>query len=301
MKSLLKSQKNNFIFFCFIFSLLFSCLARSEISVTDDNNKLIKLASPATRVISLSPHLTELLFAAGAAKQIVGVVRYSDFPGEAKQISRVGDTYRLDMEKILSLEPDLILAWQSGNNPADISLLESLNFKIFVSEPASLDDIAVNLEKIGKLTGNEEMAFESSKDYRFKLASLRSQFSEKNKIKTFYQFWHSPIFTINGNHLISEIINLCGGKNVFADLKILSTQVGLESVILANPDIIIASGIDANRPEWLNEWNKWKTIEAVRHEHLYHIPPDYIQRHTPRILQGAELMCELIDTARNKP
>lgn len=293
-----KKLKNNSQFFYLILLLQFTINVSAELSIIDDTGRSIKVTRPLHHIVSLAPHTTELLYAAGAGDKIVGAVRFSDFPDDAKLIERIGDTYKLDIERIVTLEPDLIIAWESGNSAVEIGQLLSLGYEIYISEPDSLLSIADTISKFGILAGTELAANNSRDDFIHKLKEIRSQYSGRNDISTFYQFWHQPIFTINGKHLISEIIELCGGVNVYADLDILSTQVGLESVLVKNPEVIIASGIGFERPKWLDDWQEWPAIKAVKNRQLYFIPPDIIQRHTPRVLLGAEMMCEYIDKAR---
>lgn len=267
------------------------------VTVTDDQGNNVTLNKPARKIISLAPYTTELLFAAGAGGYIAGAVRYSYFPEAAKLIPRVGDTNKLDLERIISLEPDLIIAWQS-NAAADTEILRSMQIPVYVSEPASLEAIAGSIIDLGKLAGTVATAKQSGKEFLDRLTALKNKYSGKRVITTFYQFWNDPIYTINGDHVISDVIQLCGGKNVFADMPILSAQVSLEAVISTNPEVIIASAIDESRPSWLDGWNRWPELAAVRNHHIYYIPPDIIQRQTPRILQGAEMMCEDLDEAR---
>ena len=281
----------------FIFLLLFPVCSTSAITVTDDRGYVITLKQPSSRIISLAPHTTELLFAAGAGNKIVGAVRYSYYPEQAKSIPRVGDTNNLDLERIISLEPDLIVAWQS-NAMADTEMLRSLNIPIYVSEPESLEAVARSILALGKLSGSVDQAKLASEMFYSRLHRLKMKYSGRTIISTFYQFWYDPIFTINGDHIINDVMQLCGGKNIFAEMRVLSAQVSQEAVISANPEVIVASGIDESRPEWLDQWNEWPQIAAVKNRHIYYIPPDLIQRHTPRILDGAALMCEFIDKAR---
>lgn len=270
------------------------------VTVTDDGGASVTLNRPAARIISLAPYTTELLFAAGAGQKIVGAVRYSYYPEAAKNIPRVGDTNKLDLERIVSLEPDLIIAWKS-NAAADTEMLRNMHIPIYVSEPPSLEAIADTIIDLGKLSGTVETAKLSGKKFLDKLTELKNRYSSKKPvISTFYQFWNDPIYTINGKHVISDVIQLCGGRNVFANMPNVSAQVSLEAVLSANPDVIIASGIDATRPAWLNEWNKWPEIKAVKNHRIYYIPPDLIQRQTPRILEGAAMMCGFLDDARSK-
>lgn len=269
------------------------------ITVIDDQGVTVSLDKPARRIVSLAPHTTELLFAAGAGHYIVGAVRYSYFPEAAKRIPRVGDTNKLDLERIISLEPDLIIAWQS-NAAADTEILRKMHLPIYVSEPASLEAIADSIIDLGKLAGTTETANQAGKKFLDRLTVLRNEYSGKPVISAFYQIWNDPIYTVNGKHIISHIMQLCGGENVFAGMPVLSAQVSLEAVIGANPDVIIASGIDETRPAWLDDWGKWPEMAAVKNNHIYYIPPDLIQRHTPRILDGAAMMCEFLDEARSE-
>jgi iron complex transport system substrate-binding protein len=119
-------------------------------------------------------------------------------------------------------------------------------------------------------------------------------------VEVFYQVWKQPMMTVNGKQIISDAIRLCGGRNVFAALPILAPTVTAEAVIAANPEVIVASGMGEARPEWLDDWRRWKTLAAVAGDNLYFIPPDLIQRHTPRILDGAEQLCLHLETARGK-
>jgi len=269
------------------------------ITVIDDQGINVTLEKPARRIVSLAPHTTELLFAAGAGDYIVGAVRYSYFPEAAKQIPRVGDTNKLDLERIISLEPDLIIAWQS-NAAADTEILRNMHLTIYVSEPASLEAIADSIIDLGKLAGTVNKATLASRKFLDRLSDLKNKYSSRPVISTFYQFWNDPIYTINGEHIISHVMQLCGGKNIFAKMPILSAQVSLEAVISANPDVIIASGIDETRPAWLDDWSRWPKMTAVKNNHIYYIPPDLIQRHTPRVLEGASMMCEFLDEARSE-
>lgn len=270
----------------------------AEISVIDDMGHQVRLEQPAQRIVSLAPHVTEMLFAAGAGEQVVGVVEYSDYPEQAKQIPSVGSYSRLDFERLLALKPDLVVAWHSGN-PAEMrEKVAELGFPVFLSEPRGLDDVADNVEQLAHLAGTEAQAAAAVKDYREQLANLRTNNDAKPPVRVFYQIWDRPLMTISGGHLIGRVIELCGGDNIFTELETLAPQVSLEAVLLADPQIIVASGMAHERPEWLSAWKKWRDLAAVKDDHLVVIHPDIIQRHTPRILQGAQQMCEHLDAVR---
>ena len=266
--------------------------------VTDDLGREVRLAEPARRIVSLAPHVTELLYAAGAGEQMVGAVSYSDYPDAAKGLPRVGGYNKVDVEAVVALRPDLVIGWGEGNRPAERERLQALGIAVFVNDPHSLDDIAHSLERIGQLAGTSKVANAAANDFRERHAALKARYGSQRPVRVFYQVWHSPLMTVNGAHLISEAIRLCGGENVFAALPTLTPRIGTESVLAANPQAIVASGMDAARPEWLDDWRRWSDLTSVRNEHLFFIPPDLIQRHSPRILDGAERLCGQLEEVR---
>ncbi|MBQ14712.1 MAG: cobalamin-binding protein [Gammaproteobacteria bacterium] len=287
-------------------SLLIACLSLLiypslfAAEVMDDDNKLVSLPTPAERIISLAPSLTELLYAAGAGDKLVGVVEYSDFPAAAKSLPIIGRFDMLDTERILELAPDLIVAWRSGNPRAAVRRLQELGLTVYVAEPSELDSIPLHIEKLAILAGTESAANLAAKDFREKLGNLRSDYSPKAPVSTFYQVWDSPLITAGGNELINDIIRLCGGENIFADISLVAPKVSEEAVLVRNPNVIVASGMDIERPEWLDNWKRWPSLTATELNNLFFIPPELLQRHTPRALQGAELMCQYIDQARSR-
>jgi len=281
--------------------LALACLpGRAEVVVTDVGGVRIALAGPARRIVSLSPHITELLFAAGAGSRVVGNVDYGDYPPAAAALPKVGGASRLDLEAIVALKPDLVLGWESGNAPAAISRLRSMGLTVHVSETHRIEDIPGELERIGKMAGTEAAASAAAKAFRQRYARLAARYGRQSQVTVFYQIWKQPLMTVNREQIISDAISLCGGRNVFAQLPILAPTVTVEAVIAANPEAIIASGMDQSRPEWLDDWRRWTTLAAVAANNLYFVPPELIQRHTPRFLDGAEMLCEQLEAARRK-
>jgi iron complex transport system substrate-binding protein len=279
---------------------LLSAVAHAGVSVVDDTGATVTLAQPAKRIVSLAPHVTEMLFAVGAGKQIAGAVDYSDYPEAAKAIPRVGGYSGFDLEAIVALKPDLVVAWRSGNPEGAVEKLKQLGLTIYFSEPRLLDDVAVDMERLGMLTGHVAEGRKAANDYRVELKRLQQRYAGAAKVKIFYQIWNRPLMTINGQHLIGHVIDLCGGQNIFATLPTLAPQVDLEAVLLANPEVIIASGMGYERPEWLDEWKRWPQLAAVKSNSIYVIHPDILNRHSPRILQGAAQMCEQLQEVRRK-
>ncbi|HET9679563.1 MAG TPA: cobalamin-binding protein, partial [Gammaproteobacteria bacterium] len=212
--------------------------ASAQITITDDQGTEITLEKPAERVISLAPHLTEQVYAAGAGNTLVAVSSYSDYPVEAKSLPEVGDAFRVDMEQIVALKPDLVLAWASGTPTAAIQQMRALGFSVAVFEPQSLQDIATNLVTIGRLTGNEASAQQAAKDFFKRLADLRQQYADKTPVRVFFEISARPLFTINGDHFINDVLTLCGGTNIFADLTTLAPAVSMEAVLARDPQAI---------------------------------------------------------------
>ena len=270
----------------------------AEVSVKDDKGNIVTLQQPAKRIISLAPHVTESLFAAGAGGKIIGAVNYSDYPEAAKKIPRVGGYPSADLEKIISLKPDLVIAWPSGNNLKQVDKLAVFGIKVFMSEPRYPQDIANTIQRFGVLAGTEEVASKAASEFLEHYQRLKTKYSHKKKVKVFYQIWNKPIMTINGKHLISEIINLCGGENVFANLKTLTPNISFESVLASKAEVIVSGGMGKAHPEWVDEWRPWSDLPAVKNEQLYFVDPALMQRVGPRILFGADKLCELLEKAR---
>jgi len=280
--------------------LLGAATARAEIIVSDDSGAVIRLAAPARRIVSLAPHVTEVLFAAGAGGRIVGTVEYSDYPEAAKAIRRVGGYSRVDLEAVAALQPDLIIGWRSGNVSAHLDKLKALGLPIYVTQANHIEDIARSIEHFGRLAGSETVADAAAKAFRARLTQLRTRYGGRPPVRVFYQVWKSPLTTVNGEQIISDAIRLCGGVNVFADLVGLAPNVSAEAVLTANPEAIVASGMGEERPDWLDDWRRWTRIDAVARGNLFFIPPSIIQRHTPRLLDGTERLCGHLETARGK-
>ncbi|MBA3032078.1 MAG: cobalamin-binding protein [Gammaproteobacteria bacterium] len=273
---------------------------RADVVVQDDTGTTVRLKNPARRIVSLAPHVTETLFAAGAGAQIVGTVDFSDFPEAARRVPRVGGYSKLDLEAIAALKPDLAIGWASGNSQAHIEKIRALGIPVYLAQPERIEDVARNLERYGELAGTPEAARAAAAGFRARLQALRAQYGMRPKVRTFYQIWKQPLMTVGGAQVITDVIHLCGGENVFADLKPLAPKVTVEAVLAVDPEVIVASGMGEARPEWLDDWRQWKAVTAVKRDNLFFIPPDLIQRHTPRLVEGAARLCAHLETARGR-
>lgn len=288
---------NDVIVFCLMLMLVFMPGA-GAVTVVDDIGRTVRLEKPAERIVSLAPHITENLFAAGIGHRVVGVVSYSDFPAEARKIPAVGGYDNFDAETILALQPDLVVGWKEGNQFHQVERLMELGLTVFVNEPQQLEDVAADITRFGILGGREGEARAVAQEYLNGLSRLRDKYSGLETISVFYQVWPNPLITVTDRQIIGNVIRMCGGSNIFAGLGTPTPQVGKEAVLAKNPDTIIASGMDEARPDWLDEWKHWSFLKATRYGNLFFIDPDIIQRHTPRILLGSRQLCEVLEQAR---
>jgi iron complex transport system substrate-binding protein len=274
--------------------------ARAEIVLRDHTHTEVRLATPAKRIVSLAPNITEIAYAAGAGSRLVGAVDFSDYPAAAKKLPRVGSFSRLDVEAVVALKPDLVLAWDSGNPPASVTQLRKLGIPVFVTEPKTLDDVARDLERYGLLAGTEDTGKAAAHDFRKRLARLEKTYARRKPVRMFYQIWEEPLMTVNGKQIISDVIRLCGGVNVFADLPEIAPIVSIEAVLAANPEAIVAGGMGEKNAAWLEPWKKWPRLKATAKGNLFFIDPNLLQRHTPRMLDGAEQLCKALESTRRK-
>ena len=281
-------------------ALALSSTAHADLSFKDDSGREVRLTSPARRIVTLAPHATEILYAAGAGDRLVGTVDYSDYPPAAQKVPRVGSYDRFDLEAISALKPDLVIAWESGNPAAPVEKMRALGLTVYASQPNRLEDIAGQLERFGQLAGSEAQARGAAEHFRQRLAKLRRDNADKPPVRVFYQIWKAPLMTVGGPQIISSAIQICGGENVFGQLGQMAPTVSVEAVLAADPEAIVATGMGDARPEWLDDWNKWTRMTAVKRGNLFHINPDLLQRHTPRILDGAAQLCADLDVARSR-
>ncbi|MBI2296868.1 MAG: cobalamin-binding protein [Betaproteobacteria bacterium] len=286
-------------FICGFIALLSGCAvaAAQPVVITDDRGKTLALPRPAQRIVTLAPHLAELAFAAGAGARLVGVARFSDFPREALAVTQIGDAARVDVERVLALRPDLVLAWKSGNQAGDVGRLERLGLAVFVTEPARLADIPRVLRAIGLLAGTAPAAERTAVDFERGLQALRVRHGTLPKVGVFYEVWHRPLITVNGAHVISDVIALCGGENVFAAAPTLTPAVSLEAVLAARPEVILGGTRPGGDERFAREWREGP-IAALRALPVFYVDPDLIQRQTPRVLEGARAVCSALEQVR---
>lgn len=272
--------------------LLTACIQKSPVPEAADR--------PAQRIVALSPHLTELAFAAGAGAKLVGVVDFSNHPAPALDLPRVGDAFRLDLEALAAVKPDLILGWPSGNSPTALARLRRLGYRVAEMEPRQLADVADQIEAIGRLAGTEPEAQAAALAFRNGLLAVQARYRHSRPGRVFYQIAPQPLITVNREHFIGQAIGLCGGQNIFADVPGLTPVVSVEAVVTAAPEAIVASDFtrgpgSPTTGSPLDRWRSWTTVPAVVRHRLFVIDPDLMSVPGPRLLAGITQLCAALN------
>jgi iron complex transport system substrate-binding protein len=282
--------------------LLAAAVARGQGPVViDDAGQRLALGRPAQRIVSLAPHVTELLFAAGAGAYVVAVSRYSDHPAAARRLPQIGDSARVDLEAIAALRPDLVVAWGSALTPAVANLLARMQIPVFRSEPHTLEQIASNLERLGLLAGTSAAAGPAARAFRSRLQALRTAHAGSRPLSVFFQTWSDPLMTVNGQQVITDALAVCAGRNIFAQGQLLAPAVDPESVVAADPDAIVSgieAGVTAATSPAFARWRSLPQLRAGLPGHLIALDADQIARPAPRILTAVETLCRALDRIR---
>ncbi|MDY0976435.1 cobalamin-binding protein [Massilia sp. CFBP9012] len=274
--------------------------AGAGVTVVDDVGRTVTLAQPARRVVSLAPHVTELLYAAGGGARVVGAVNYSDYPEAAKKLPQVGSYNKLDFERLLALKPDLVVVWHSGNPTRQVEQLERLGIPVYHSEPGRLAQIGDSLLRLGRLLGTEPAAQAAARDYGDRIAALKARYASRPQVGVFYQVWPRPLYTLNDDHIASDMVRLCGGRNLFGAVKTIAPEVGVEAVIEADPEVILVGGRDKPDDPGGKMWQAFKGMTAVRRDNIFTIDGDLTNRAGPRTAEGAAQLCAMLEQARGR-
>jgi iron complex transport system substrate-binding protein len=248
------------------------------------------------RIVTLAPNLTELVFAAGAGELLVGVSAYSDFPPEAGTLPVISDAFTVDQEQLALLKPDLLLAWQSGTPVHVVDELRAAGFNIEAITTRGLDDVPAALLRIGELTGHNEQARVAAEKFQQSIEDIRRQYSAASEVSVFYQVSARPLYTINSEHFIGEILSLCGGRNIFAERSELAPSVSVEAVIDRDPEVLLAASDSGEMP--FADWQRWDRLAANRYGNHFVVGSAEIGRATPRLLLAAQQVCAALLTAR---
>ncbi len=272
--------------------------AHATITVTDDAGHSLSLAAPARRIVSLAPHATELLYAAGAGAFVVGVSQYSDYPPPARQVAPVGGVAALDLERIIALKPDLVVAWGSGNSASQIARLRQLAIPVFESEPRDFATVASSLERLARLAGTDSIGHAAAAAFRARRAALAARYRRRPTVRVFYQIWNNPLMTLNDSALAAAALQLCGAQNIFGQLPQLVPTVSREAVLAANPEAIVSA--DAPGQADFSDWKRLPQMTAVSRNNLFSVDANLLTRAGPRILDGTEALCRQLELARSR-
>ena len=253
-------------------------------------------AVTAKRIVALSPHSVEMLYAIGAGDTIIATTDHADYPEAAKTIPSIGGYHGIQIERVIELAPDLVVVWDSGNKAEEIAQLKRLGFNLYSSDPKSLQAIATELIELGELTGHQHQAKQVAADYMSRLEKLSSDNAKKPEVDLFYQLWSTPLMTVAKNSWIQQIITVCHGNNVFKDAESDYPQISVENVLLASPDVILQSQDEGNVLGV--DWQKWPEIPAVKQQQIYQLDADLLHRAAPRAILGIEAVCGALDKAR---
>jgi iron complex transport system substrate-binding protein len=271
--------------------------ADSAIVLSDDTGQRVSLAHAPRRIISLAPSATEMLFAAGLGDRVVATVEYSDEPPAAKQIPRIGDVTAVDIERLVAMHPDLAVVWPGGGNPAQIDKIARLGIPIYRQQVNRLADLPASLRRLGSLASDRSVAERAARNIEESLARLAHEYGGGKHPTVLLEVWNRPIYTVGGTHLMSDALSLCGGRNVFGDLKELGPVISTEAVIARNPDIIVAVAPPGEGKSWVEEWKRFGSLNAVRNGKLIAFEDQRFVRLGPSVVSATEGLCKALAAA----
>lgn len=268
--------------------LLAAASARAELAVEDDAGQTLRLARPAERVVTLAPHLAELVAAVGGTAQLVGVSRHSDYPAEVAAKPSVGDAHAIDRERLLALKPDLLLVWRGGLSADRVEALRQLKIPVYQNDILKLADVASSLERIGSLLGRAEAGKAEAVRYRLALAEARRAPRGGQEVPAFYQIWHEPLYTLGEGHWLNDFLRQCGARNVFGGLQALAPPVSREAVLRSGAELVVLGSVSA---EAVAGWKAFPAFAPQKHGRFCVVNPDWSERPGPRLALGVRELC----------
>ncbi len=270
------------------------------LTVQDDAGIKVTLPGPAQRIVSLAPGATEMLFAAGAGSHVIATTEYADEPAAARRLPRIGDSNAVDLERLVVLRPDVVVVWPGGNSEAQVARIVSLHMPVYRQKESSLAQLAASLRRLGALAGTQRAADAAARDFEVRLGRLQSRYAGLRSVSVLLQVWNHPVYTIGGAQLLTDVLRVCGARNVFADLPDLGPAVTIEAVIARDPQLIIAAGTEASAESWLADWRRFEQLSAVRTANLVTFEDPRLSRLGPSVLDATESLCRMIDAARRR-
>ena len=266
--------------------------------VRDDLGRVVEVAPPPLRIVSLTPGATEMLFAAGAGAQLIATVQYSSEPPAAREVPRNGDVAAIDMERLVALRPQVVIAWPAGGNPAQRAKIAALGIPLYQQQVARLSDLPGSLRRLGVLAGTEAVADQAARALDARLGALDRTYRAATVVRhqptVLLQVWNRPIYTVGGRHLMSDALELCGARNVFADLSEPGPLVDTEAVIARDPDIILAAAPPGEGAAWVADWQRFPSLAAVRNHRVVAFENQALSRLGPSVLDATEELCRTI-------
>lgn len=269
-------------------------LATRASAVYDDTGQRVPLPAPPRRIVSLAPGATEMLFAAGAGGSLIATVDHSDEPAAAKRVPRIGDVTAIDIERLVALHPDVVVAWPGGGNPAQIERIAQLGIPIYRQQVNRLADLPASLRRLGALATDASIAERAALALEAELARLSREYGGRGQPTVLLEVWNHPIYTVGGTHLMSDALTLCGARNVFSDLKELGPVIDTEAVLARNPDIIVAAAPPGEGASWLAEWRRFGSLSAVRSGRLIAFEDQRLSRLGPSVVPATEALCKAL-------
>lgn len=273
--------------------------AASAVRVVDDTGHTVTLPNIPQKIVSIAPGATEMLFAAGAGSRVIATVEYSDEPAEARNVPRIGDSNAIDVERVVALRPDVVVVWEGGSNAGQVAQLERLKIPLYRHKVERLADLPPSLRRLGVLAGTQAAAEKAALDVESRVARLTKAYSGGTKVTVLLQVWNRPIYTVGGTHMMTDSLRLCGARNIFDDLHDKGPAVDIEAVIARNPQVIVAVAPPGVGREWLGEWKRYPTLQAVRDNALVPYEDQRLSRLGPSALGGTEALCQALDTVRH--
>ncbi|MGX5174795.1 cobalamin-binding protein [Aliikangiella sp. IMCC44653] len=273
--------------------IVLSCIFSSVVSAQESPAQ-----TAVKKIVALSPSSVEMLFYIGLGDSIVATVEHADFPAAAKKIPRIGNYTGIQIERVVALQPDLIIAWKGGNKASDLKKLESLGFKMFYTNPTSINQVVVEMQRLAKTLGTATYSSKMIETFSKKYQTVVKQYATKKTVRTFYQLWHEPLRTVGADSWVESLIKDCNGENVFSDSEVSYPLVSMESVLHKNPQVVIIPNHSGSDQSNLAIWNQWKAIEAVKESRIFELDGAKILRAGPRAIDGLVELCETIDSAR---
>jgi iron complex transport system substrate-binding protein len=270
----------------------------ASVNAIDDTGRKLTLPHVPQKIVSIAPGATEMLFAAGAGSRVIATVEFSDEPAAAREVPRIGDSNAIDMERVVALKPDVIVIWEGGNNIGQVAQLERLGIPLYRERVTRLADLAPSLRRLGALADTRDAAEKSARDVETRLAALGKRFGGRAPITVLLQVWNRPIYTVGGTQMMSDSLRLCGGRNIFADLKTPGPAVDVEAIIARNPQAIVAVAPPGTANEWLAEWKRFSTLAAVKNGALIPFEDQRLSRLGPSAVGGTEALCEALQSRK---